>query len=253
MSQIRRTRTIDAVETPNSEPLIPLEEVLTGIGWLAYHGTRLAIKGAAFTAVSAFKGGKALASMAHEAYREHATRSGVTHIVTGSANAKEALTSLATSTSISIPKQQVETIRAQIQTLAAKNDKVAIETFAQSLVTARQDRLHAQIVPIVAKACQAIGFTPEAVRGGAGLINANRTGTRQRLVVDVLKTKEGGIQIHTDAEGFQGSACKEALDALEMELKKHGVHCVVEECRMKPQSRPVVDIRRIGQQDRAGI
>ena len=62
MSEIRDTTTIDDVSVTPSEPLISLGDLLAGVGFLAYHGTRIAVKGTCIAARLAYKGGRALAN-----------------------------------------------------------------------------------------------------------------------------------------------------------------------------------------------
>ena len=241
MSQTRKTTTIEKIEVPPREPLISLEEVLTAAGWIAFQVTKLAVKTTIVGTKLAYRGGKALASAIQES-RRPATFSEVTRIVATAGSAREAVTSLAASTALEVPQEKSRVIAAKIEALLARNDKAGVETVARELVADRQNRLQSQLLPLIAESCQAIGFVPSETTARHGIISANRKGTRQALNIEVAKAKDGGVQIHFDAEGFEGGACVETLDGLQEELRKRGVRYNLHEIRRKP-NRPV----RIGQ------
>ncbi len=244
MSEIRRTTTIEEIEAPSREPLISLSEVLAAGGWLAVQGMRLAATTAVVTTKLAVRGGIAVSDAIRE-HRRHATFSDVDGIAQGSTSAREAVTSLAAFSSLQIPSREASVLNAKLQALVANNDRQGIANLAKGLLVARQDRLQAQLVPLVAEACRSIGFTPTGIAPTGSLVAAYRDGTRQSLSIDVAKAKDGGIQLHLDADGFEGGACVVALDALQAELRKRGVHCDLQE-RNRKQSRPAFDGNRLG-------
>lgn len=246
MSEIRTTTTIEEINVPPREPLISLNEVITGIGWVAFQGARLAVKGVVGSTVLAYKGGKALAAVASESRRRSVSLSEVSRIVGSSATASDAVVALATTPGLELSPQHARALSAKLQSLVATNDKAGVTAVARELVLARQDRLHGQLLPIVADSCRAIGFAPSMLSAGNGLIQAAREGTRQRLAIEVSKSKDGGVQVHLDADGFEGGACVVTLDALQAELRARGVRCDLRERRRK-QSRPAFDQSRIGQ------
>ena len=242
MSEIRKTTTIKEIDVPPREPLISLADVLTTVGWVAFQGTKLAVKGAVAGTVLAYRGGTALASAIQQSRRK-ATFSEVTRIASAAGSAREAVTSLAAMSALEVPQRESRALVSKLETLVARNDKTGVTAVAHDLITARQVRLQAQLIPLVTEACRAIGFAPTGLTG-QGIVAAIRQGTRQSLNINIEKAKDGGVQFHLDADGFEGGACVETLDALQTELRKRGVHCDLQERRRK-QSRPVVDRGRI--------
>lgn len=244
MSEIRRTTTIEEIEAPSREPLITLSDVLTAGGWLALQTMKLSATTAVVTTKLVARGGVAMSGAIRE-HRRHATFSDVDGIVSGSASAREAVASLAAFSTLQVPSREASALNARLQALVAANDRAGVAAVAKGLLGARQDRLQAQLIPLVAEACRAIGFTPAQMTSAGGMAAAYREGTRQSLSIEVAKAKDGGIQLHLDADGFTGGACVVALDALQTELRNRGVHCDMQE-RHRKQSRPVFDGNRLG-------
>jgi hypothetical protein len=244
MSEIRRTTTIEDIDVPPREPLISLSDVLTAGGWLALQTLKLTAKTAIVGTQLAINGGIAM-SNAIRKHRRHVTFSDVDRIAGSAASAREAVTSLAAFSSLQVPDREASALNARLQALVATNDRAGVAAVAKGLVAARQDRLQAQLVPLVAEACRSIGFTPTGIAPTGTLVAAHRNGTRQSLSIEVAKSKDGGIQLHLDADGFEGGACVVALDALQTELRNRGVHCDLQE-RHRKQSRPAVDGNRLG-------
>jgi hypothetical protein len=244
MSEIRRTTTIEEIEVPPREPLISLSQVRAAGGWMAFQTLKLAATTAVVGTKIAVQGGIAVTNAIKE-HRRHASFSGIDEITKNSASAREAVTSLAAFSTLEVPSKEVSALNARLQALVATNDRAGIAVAAKQLLAARQGRLQAQLVPLVAASLKAIGFTPAGVVAAGGLVAAHREGTRQSLSIDVAKAKDGGLQLHLDADGFEGGACIVALDALQTELRSRGVHCDLQERRRK-QSRPLVDRGRIG-------
>ena len=241
MSQIRKTTTIEEIEVPPREPLISLAEIITAAGWIAFQGTKLAAKAAVAGTVLAYRGGRALADAIQES-RKRTTLRDVTQIVASAGSARDALASLAASPALAVPQRESRALAARLGTLVARNDKSGVEAVARELLTGRQNRLQAQLLGLVAESCRAIGFIPLELNAQHGIVAANREGTRQALNIEVAKAKDGGVQIHFDAEGFADGACVQTLDALHEELRKRGVRYALHESRRKP-NRPI----RIGQ------
>lgn len=244
MSEIHRTTTIEEIEVAPREPLISLSEVLAAGGWLAFQSLKLAAATAVVGTKLAVRGGIALTNAIRE-QRRHATFSEVEGIAKNSASAREAVASLAAISTLQVSRKEASALSAKLQTVVAANDRAAVAAVARELVAASQERLQAQLVPLIAESCRAIGFTPLRIATGVGLVAAHRDGTRQCLSIEVAKAKDGGVQLHLDAEGFEGGACIEALDALQSELRSRGVRYELQDRRRK-QPRPVVDRARIG-------
>jgi hypothetical protein len=244
MSEIRRTTTIEDIDVPPREPLISLSDVLTAGGWLALQTLKLTAKTAIVGTQLAINGAIAMSNAIRE-HRRHATFSDVDRIAGSAASAREAVTSLAAFSTLQVPSREASALNARLQALVATNDRQGIANLAKGLLVATQDRLQAQLVPLVAEACRSIGFTPAGIAADGGLVAAYREGTRQSLSIEVLKARDGGIQLHLDADGFEGGACVVALDALQTELRNRGVHCDLQE-RHRKQSRPAFDGNRLG-------
>jgi len=244
MSEIRTTTTIEDIDIPPREPLISLSDVLAAGGWVAFQTLKLAATTAVVGSQLVIRGGIALSGAIRE-HRRHATFSDVDGIAKKSASAREAVESLAAFSTLQVPSKEANALSAKLQSLVANNDRAGISAVAKQLVEARQERLQAQLVPLVTASLKAIGFTQVEVSSVAGLVSALRDGTRQSLSIDVAKSKDGSIQLHLDADGFEGGECVVALDALQTELRNRGVHCDLQERRRK-QHRPVVDRGRLG-------
>ncbi|MEI8309220.1 MAG: hypothetical protein WCH98_00530 [Verrucomicrobiota bacterium] len=244
MSEIRRTTTIEEIDVEPREPLISLSEVLAGGGWLAFQGLKLAATTAVVGTKLAVRGGIALSNAIRE-QRRHATFSEIDGIAKSSSSAREAVTSLAAFSTLQVPSRGANALSVKLQALVAKNDRAGVAAVAKELMAARQDRLQAQLIPLIAESCRAIGFTPERIDAARGLIKVKGQG-RQSAVIEVAKAKDGGVQLHADTDGFEGGACIECFhEPFTREVKARGVQYELEERRTK-QPRPVVDVRRTG-------
>ena len=252
MSEIRETTTIDDVQVAPSEPLISLGELLAGIGFLAYHGTRLAVKGACLAGSLAYKGGRVLASEITSARARRIAVSELAPLVSSSDNAREALHALATSDGFEIPKAESEKFKARIESLVSANDKLGITALATELTRSRQERLKMSLIKLTAEACGEIGFSGQTLRVDHGVVVAKSADGRRTITVTVDKAKDGDVKLHFDADGFHGGACIEALDALQARLATKGVRFRLES-RMRKDGRPAFDGRRIPQATQARI
>ena len=116
------------------------------------------VKGAVTGGVLAYRGGTALANTIQES-RRHAGFQDVAQATSSASSAHDALTSLATTATLEVPLSKSRTLAARLQELVTKNDKAGIAAVGHELVAARQNRLQAQIVPIIAESCRAIGFS----------------------------------------------------------------------------------------------
>ncbi len=236
MSETRKTTTIEEIEAPSREPMISMADALMAGGWLAYHGTRLAVKGAIAGTKLACQGGKAVASTIRNARRQ-ATFPEISRTVEKSGSAREAVVALANGMQLEVPQHASKALSAKLASLVSRNDKAGVATVARELVAGKQQRLQAQLMPLVTESCKAIGFMPESLVQSNGIITATRKGTRQTLTIEVAKTRDGAVQIHYDASGFEGGECVRAIDAHQEELRKRGVQSGVQERRIKPRPR----------------
>ena len=244
MSEIRSTTTIEEIDVPSREPLVSLTQVLSSIGWVTYQGTKLAVKGAIIGSVLACKGGVALANTVKEKQKRSISLPEIGKIIASSKNAREAITALASTPGLELPLHEAKAISARLELLASKNDKKGVEAAARELVLGKQNRLYAQMLPLVAEACQAIGFMPQTIDSKRGIIVVRGDG-RQSAVLEIAKSKDGGVRLHADSDGFgESGACVSAFhEPLARELRARGVHFEIAERRRK-QSRPVFDRNR---------
>ena len=252
MSEIRETTTIDDIAVAPSEPLISLGDLLAGIGYLAYQGTKLAVKGAFVAGSLAYKGGRALASEIAKARAERLAVSEIAPLVNSSGDAREALRALSTADGFEIPRVESEKWKARIETLVAKNDKLGITALATELTRSRQERLKTSLLKLTAEACGEIGFSGQTLRAEHGALVAKSADGRRTITVAVDKAKDGDVKLHFDADGFYGGACIEALDALQAGLDAKGVRFRLES-RIRKDGRPAFDGRRLPQTLQARI
>jgi hypothetical protein len=252
MSEIRDTTTIDDVNVAPSEPLISLGDLLAGVGFLAYHGTRLAVKGTCLAAGLACKGGRALANEIATARANRLLVSQIAPLVNSSDNAREALNALAKADGFEFPTVESEKWKLRIESLVATNDKVGITALATELTRSRQERLKTSLLTLAAEACGEIGFSGQALRAEHGMLVAKSADGRRQITVAVDKTKEGDVKLHFDADGFHGGACIEALDALQARLTAKGVRFRLE-ARKRKDGRPAIAFPRLPQSAQARI
>ncbi|HPA16148.1 MAG TPA: hypothetical protein PLU30_00275 [Verrucomicrobiae bacterium] len=245
MSETRNTTTIEEIDVPPSEPLISLGEVISAVGWVTFQATKLAVKGAVVGGVLAYRGGKALAGAIQES-RHRASLPEIREAIASSATARDAVLALATNSGLDVTQSEASALTARLESLVARNDRAGVQVVARELVVKRQTRMQAQLLPIIAQSCQSVGFTPTVLEPGDGLLVATRPGTRQSLAIEVAKVKDGGVQIHFDANGFTGGACAQTLDALQAELRARGVRCDLR-ARHRKHSQPAFDHDRIDQ------
>jgi len=237
MSEIRSTTTIEEINVPPREPLVSFADVLMSEARGTLQGASSATTTAGTGKNIIHHAGTSLLK-AQGDLRRHATFSEVDQIAATAGSAREAVTLLAAASAIEVPHRVSKALATKLTTLVTNNDKIGVAAVARDLVAARQSRLHSQLIPLVVESCRAIGFVPTGLSADLGLVAANRPGTRQCMNIDVARTKDGGVQLHLDADGFEGAACVETLNSLQSELRKRGVECDLQERRRKP-SRPV--------------
>jgi len=241
MSETRDTTTIEEIEAPAREPLTAFADVISARGGSA-----------CLIAKSAYKGSKAMVPAAQEYRHRQSLLPEIGRIVTSAATAQEAVMAIASMSRLEVPTRQAQALAPRLQLLIARNDKAGVEVVARELITGRQNRLQSQLLPIITQSCQAIGFSPAPISAANGFVVAHRDGSRQKLTIEVAKTKDGGVKIHFDAHGFEGNVCVETLDSLAAEMRARGVRCDLHERRRK-HSRPVYDRNRLGQRLNNGL
>lgn len=84
-----------------------------------------------------------------------------------------------------------------------------------------------------------------AIDGVKGLVSGRRKGTNQVLSLEVRNDKDGGIKGFFDAEGFHGQGCREALAALQGEMKARGAVFDVQSRQTKQAQRGAGDGNRM--------
>jgi hypothetical protein len=246
MSETLTTTTIDRIEAPQRESSISLADLLAGIGMLAYHGTRLAVKGTVLGTKLAYKGIKAGA----DAVKANRLRNDeIERMAMGSASAGDALTSLASTSGFELLARDAAPLRSRIQTLVATNDRLGVATLARELRNASQQRLQANLKQLTTEACRMIGFEVVTLRAHSGILTAQSNQAPGRLDIQYVSDDQGGVKLHIDAEGFHGGACVARIDALLEHLSKSGVRFGVVR-RQRNDRSPAFDGRSILQTSR---
>lgn len=252
MSEIRKTTTIEKVDAPAPEPLITLGDILAGVGWLAFQGTKLAVKGAVAGSVLAYQGARAISKTVQDARHARLSIGEIAPLVSEAQDASRAVASLATHAGLEIPQAQAEQWKTRIEKLVASNDKPGALKLARELIGARQDRLQTTVLKLAADTCKELGFKAVPLRSEHGLLVAKSDDEKRTLSIEVQKTKDGEIRLHFDADGFHGGTCIQTLNAFENGLRARGVRFAVSE-RHRKDRRPVFDGRRLPQAIRARI
>ena len=248
MSEIRYTEPVEAIEVPPSEPLISLSDILMGVGWLAFQGTKLAVKGAVAGSILAYKGARAVTKAIQES-RPLLLRQ-VDDVIAQANSAKEALTHLAAAPGFEIPQAEAEQCKSRAEALATANDKLGVAAMAREIVRTRQDRLQTTLLTLATESCREIGFNAVTLRANHGSLVAKSADGRQTITVEVDKAKDGDLKLHFDADGFHGGACIQALDALHKRMASKGVRFRVG-ARKRKEQRPAFDGKRTPQVIRA--
>lgn len=242
MSEIRKTTTIERVEAPPSQPMITLADLLAGFGWLAVNGTILAWKGS----VLAYKGIRALSDSVRENRIPSLSPDAAAKIVGESLDARQAITKLSEHGDLEVPKTHAELFKTRLKKLVATNDKNGAVSLARELLAARQDRLQTTLLKFAAESCRQIGFTDVTTSADFGLVIAKSADGRRTFTVDVEKTRDGGVRINRDSDGFQGGSCAPVHDAFDRVMQTKGVR-YESQSRHRKHRRPVVHRGRVPQ------
>lgn len=242
MSEIRRTESVETVEVPPSEPLISLSDILQGVGWLAYHGARLAVKGAVAGSILAYKGARAVSRAVQESRALSLSQANAA--IHESENAEQAIRKLAASPGFEIPEAQAQLWKTRLETLVATNDKMGVAHMAREIVRARQDRMQATLLTLAAESCREIGFEAVALPAEHGVLIAKSPDGRRTITVEVDKAKEGDVMFDLKAKGFHGGTCIGALDAVHKGMESRGARFRVAS-RRRIDQQPAFDGRRI--------
>lgn len=246
MSETTTTTTIEDVEVCEREPSISLAEILAALGTVAFHGTRLAAKGVvAGTRLSC----AGLRAGADAIQARRLRMSEIDTVVNSSNSAGEALATLAATPGFELSKESIGTLKAQVATLVAGNDRAGVAHLAKQLRIASQDRLCANLMSLTAEACQEIGFELVTQRPKYGLLTARSKNSSGVITIEIAKEIDGGVKLHSDTNGFHGSACVEIRNALQGRLAAKGVRCGIISRRRKDRS-PAFDGRRLGTANR---
>ena len=244
MSEIRRTKTVEVDDSQPNESRVTLADLLAGVGWLAYQGTRLAVKGTVAGAKLTAKAVKAAHEYSQTEPPPPLTVSRANRIVNEAPDTGSALRDLAAQPGLAIPAVETDELRLRLQQLSPASSKTEVVRFAEEMIRARQDRLHVATLRAASDACTAIGFKPKALKSVDGLIAATGADGGRKITVEVEKTTDGELRMHFDAHGFRGGDCIRTLDALQDELAARGVRCRLESRRRKDRS-PAFDATRL--------
>jgi hypothetical protein len=242
MSEITTTTTIEDVELRERQPSISLADILGALGTVAFHGTRLAVKGAVAGTKLACAGIKA-GGQAIKARRLRMSE--IDTVVHSSKSAGDALATLAATPGFEMPKESVGTLKAKVATLVASNDKAGVSALARQLRRASQERLCTNLMSLTADACREIGFEVVTERPLHGLLTAKSKHGPGMITVEIARETDGGAKLHCNTDGFHGSACVEATNALQSRLAAKGVRFGINSRRRKDRS-PAFDGRRVG-------
>lgn len=220
MSEIRRTESVEAFEAPPSEPLISLSDVLAGIAWVGFHTARLTAKGAVAGTRLACQGGKALAHELRKSHDRSLTLPEIDYLIDHSADNREALQKLAATPAMELPKADATPWQAEFESLEP-TDRNGLKSAMHRLVRSRQARLQTDLANLVSDVCHELGFEATTFRPEQGILIAKKG--REVLSFAIDRRKDGGISLHSDAEGFHGGGCIRALDAVHLRVEKRGV------------------------------
>jgi len=238
MSEIRRTEPVEAFEAPSSEPLISLSDVLAGVGWLAWHGARLTVKGAKL----AYEGGCALAKDVREARAEALSLPEIDATIDRAVDNGEALRHLFVTSALDLPQAEAARWRSDFSVLNP-SDKAGLKAAMHRLVGLRQQRLQTSLSTLAAECCAELGFKATTLRPDQGVLVAKHG--REQITVVVEKRKDGTVSYHFDADGFHGDACVRTLNKLHRKLEDRGVRFRVSSKKRKDDHR-AIDATRMG-------
>jgi hypothetical protein len=244
MSEIRETSTIEDIEITPSEPVVTLGELLAGLGYLAYTGSKLAATGAVKAGALAWRGGKAGVKAISQMHYQRLSVAQITPLVQSAASAREALAQLASLGRVEIPASHAPALKIRLEKLASANDKLGVAAAATDLIRFRQNRLQAAALKLTREACKEIGFTPQTLPDEHGIIVAIGADGIQKLTLAVEKTKDGDVKLYFDADGFYGGACITTLDALQRRLAAKGMRFTIVFSTRKDE-RPAFDGGRL--------
>jgi hypothetical protein len=246
MSEVRQTTTVEKVDAPASKPLISLADLLAGVGWLAFQGTKLAAKGAVAAGILTCKGARAVSKSVRETRQARLSLSETATLISQAQDVRHAMMNLAAHAGLELAAVEAEQWKARVEKLVAANDRAGTLTLVKELITARQNRLQTTVLTLAVDTCREIGFTAVTLRAGNGLLIAKSEDGKRTLAIEAERSKEGGIRLHFDADGFHGGTCAQALDALERGLHARGVRFAVRDRRRK-ERRPAYDGRKLAQ------
>jgi hypothetical protein len=241
MSETLTTTTIEDVQVQRREPAISLADVLSAVGTLAYHGTRLSVKGAVIGTRLAAAGIRASAT----AVKAHRLKSReIDSLVRSAPSAQDALLRLSATPGFELPTGSTSVMKARLTKIVANNDKVGVVTLANEILTSSQESLRATVLELAANACRKIGFDAVSLHPQHGLLTAHSGVGPGRFSIEVAKNADGGVQLHVDAEGFNGGSCVVKVDALLSELAAQGVKFGLSKRRRNDRS-PAFDGNRL--------
>lgn len=244
MSETIETTSIRSVSVQTHEPLVSFSDILSGIGSLVVGTVALAGK----VAVGVTKGAITTANFAAtkiEKHMESVSLRAVERIVREKATAAEALAALTRHGALHIAQKDTELMQRRISKICTFNDKAGALTLARDLVRTQQARIHSSLIEITAESLRAIGFTPLKIDGAKGLVSGRRQGTNQVLSLEVRDDKDGGIKGFFDSDGFHGQGCRDALVALQGEMRARGAIFDVETRQTKQSQRGAGDGNRM--------
>jgi hypothetical protein len=236
MSETRSTTSIRLENTSRREPSVCLLEVANAAISVCSEATRAVADLAAHQVRQAV-------TTAHLANREALRLSTVNATATNAANAAAALGNIVTAGDLKLPASRAGQVFEALRYALETNDKNAVRQEVFKLVSEEQARNQAVLIPMVAAACQAVGFPPVRIQAASGRIEVCGAGSG-RATLDVLKDNDGGVRLHIDANGFQNQECvTKLIEPVLNHLRQQGAK--FDTARRKPKPRGAYDATRM--------
>ena len=247
MSEIRETTSIHSVSYQQArEPLFTIADVFAGL-WGA---TSLAVKGVVATAHvvrEECRVAKAAGNAQAAAQLRPVATDRVASDIATAGSVQDAVKILA-AIPLFVSKDNLECMRAKTLELSQKGGAATVaqvSQLAREFAREHQQVLVTNSIAIVKEACLELGFDRLKVRPENGYLLAQRSSAvgGPSLRMDIKAGVNGGIELHVDADKFNGMTCHNLLDRLETTLRKKGLQFDSMNVQSK-QGRPVLDAVR---------
>jgi len=242
MSEIIQTEQVDIEESTQNQDSVTLADILSGIGWIGIQSSRLAYKGG----LAGIKLATHAAQAAKNSYHTPLTYSEAHKITEQAPNASDAIRSLSNYPGFHFSQTEAEPLKLHLQRLVQEKDIKGVHALSQSLIHRRQTKTQTSVLEAASESLCQIGFSPHVLKSGDGLISGKSRCGHKKITLAVEKSRDGGLRMHLDADGFNGVGCTETLNNLQAEMRKRGVRFLVNSRTRKDRS-PAIDARRLPQ------